>query len=367
MGERSTRFDLKTVSRFQLALAGAACALSLALVPLVPVRAQAQDAATTIPFTISTLETVRTRGYVICAAISPLPGFSQISPEGLWSGFDIDICRAVAAAVFGDPSRVEFRPLSGQSRFAHLDMGEVDLLSRNAPWTMARDTEFGATYVAATFYDGQGFMVPDALGVVSAYELEDITVCVASGSEAELQLEEFFFQNQLAYDTLQYEDREDLALAYRSGQCEAITASASWLQAMRRALPEPSAHEILPERLSKEAYGPVVRSDDAQWAALVQRTIHALVNAEELGVTSANIESMLAARTPAIRRLLGVEGDAGQVFGLRETWMRDVIAAVGNYGEIYNRHFGGGTSAALLRGQNALWVNGGLMFAPPLQ
>ncbi|SDG69317.1 amino acid ABC transporter substrate-binding protein [Pelagibacterium luteolum] len=356
---------LQAKSRSLRILASAALWLTLGLGASGTVHAQDQAAPAAAPFTISTLETVRARGYVTCAATSPLPGFAQISPEGLWSGFDIDVCRAVAAAVFGDPSKVEFRPLSGEGRFAHLAMGEVDLISRNAPWTMSRDTSYGATYVATTFFDGQGFMVPGSLGVVSAFELEDVTVCVAGGSEAEMRMEEFFFQNQLAYDTLVYEDRDDLAIAYRSGRCDAITASASWLQAMRRSLPEPGSHNILPERLSKEAFGPVVRSNDKQWETIVRWTLFALVNAEELGVTSSNIESMLAAQTPAIRRLLGIEGNLGEPLGLRRTWMRDVIAAVGNYGEVYARHFGSGSNAALLRGQNALWINGGLLFAPP--
>jgi general L-amino acid transport system substrate-binding protein len=328
--------------------------------------AQQAEAETIAPFTISMLETVRTRGYVICASTNPLPGFAQVSPEGLWSGFDIDMCRAVAAAIFGDPSRVEFRPLSGQSRFAHLAMGEVDLVVRNSPWTMSRDTQYGVTYVATSFFDGQAFMVPGSLGVVSAYELEDVTICVASNSDAARRLDEFFFFNQLAYEEVLYEDREDLAVAYRSGECDAITASASWLQAIRRTTPDPTSHAILPERLSKEAYGPVVRSDDAQWAAIVRRTLYALINAEEYGVTSVNIESMMSARTPAIRRLLGVEDDVGSALGLRPTWMRDVIGSVGNYGEIYSRHFGAAAGAQLLRGQNALWLNGGLMYAPPV-
>lgn len=327
--------------------------------------AYAQDAATPAPFVISTLDTVRRRGYVICAAANPLPGFAQVSPEGLWSGFDIDLCRALSAAIFGDPSNVEFRPLSGQSRFAHLAMGDVDLVVRNASWTMTRDTQYGVRYVGTAFYDGQAFMVPARLGFVSTYELENLVICVARGSEAEQRIDAFFFQNQLVYDEMVYEDREDLAVAYRSGRCDAITASASWLQAVRRTLPEPASHMILPERLTKEAYGPVVRADDPQWETIVRWTLFALVNAEEHGVTSVNVDSMLAARTPAIRRLLGIQGDFGTPLGLSVTWMQDVIRAVGNYGEIYARHFGTASGAPLLRGQNALWTNGGLLYAPP--
>lgn len=360
---------LQVFSRVMTVMAAAALMLAGPFVG--PQTGYAQDrqgqAAPRTPFTISTLETVRARGYVICAAASPVPGFAQVSPEGLWSGFDIDICRAVAAAVFGDPSQVEFRPLSGQSRFVHLGMGEVDLIVRNGSWTMSRDTQYGANFVATSFFDGQAFMVPTQLGVVSAYDLEDVTICVAANSESARRLDGFFFSNQLAYEELLYEDREDLAVAYRSGRCDAITASASWLQAIRRTMPEPAAHSILPERLSKEAYGPVVRDDDPQWKAIVEWTLYAIINAEEYGVTSVNIESMLSARTPAIRRMLGVEDDVGDALGLTATWMRDVIRSIGNYGEVYSRHFGTATGAPLLRGQNALWTNGGLLYAPPIK
>lgn len=345
------------------ALLGAAVVL-----PLFGAGAMAQQAGENgvAPFTISTLETVRARGYLICAAARPMPGFAQMSPEGLWSGFDVDICRAVASAIFGDPSRVEFRPLSGDSRFAHLGMGDVDLIARNAPWTMSRDTSYGATYAVTAFYDGQAFMVPDRKGVVSAYELEDVTICVTRGSESQGRVRDFFFAEQVTYEELLYEDREDLAVAYRSGRCDAISATASWLHAIRRTMPEPGTHRILPERLSKEPLGPVVRDNDQQWLTIVRWTIYATILAEELGVTSVNIESMLSARTTGIRRLLDIDGDYGTALGLAPTWMRDVIRSVGNYGELYERHFGSANGAPLLRGQNALWTNGGLLFAPPI-
>ncbi len=331
-----------------------------------PVLSQTEGETASPPFSISTLETVRTRGYVICAAARPMPGFAQISPESLWSGFDVDICRAVAAAIFGDPSRVEFRPLSGESRFAHLVQGEVDLVSRTASWTMSRDTNYGITYVGTSFFDGQAFMVSDSVGAVSAYELENLVVCATTGTESLGRMRDFFFAGQVSYEELLYEDREDIAVAYRSGRCDAITGPASWLHAIRRTMPEPGTHRILPERISKEPYGPVVRSGDKQWEDLVRWTLFTVINAEELGVTSVNIDSMLSARTPAIRRLLGVEGDFGAPFGLERTWMRDVIRAVGSYGELYERHFGAANGTPLRRGQNALWTNGGLIFAPPI-
>lgn len=347
-------------------LVRAIIAIALVCGSAMPAMAQPESGTSAAPFSISTLETVRARGYVICAAARPLPGFAQISADSLWSGFDVDLCRAVAAAIFGDPSRVEFRPLSGESRFAHLEQGEVDLVVRNAFWTMTRDTGYGATYVAPAFYDGQAFMISDRVEAVSAYELGDVTVCAPAGSEALMRMRAFFAAEQVDHEELLYEDREDLAVAYRSGRCEAITGSASWLHAIRRTMPEPGIHRILPERLSKEVYGPVVRSGDTQWEDLVRWTLFAIINAEELGVTSVNIDSMLSARTPAIRRLLGVEGDFGQTFGLAPTWMREVIRAVGSYGELYERHFGSGNTTPLRRGQNALWTHGGLIFAPPI-
>ena len=330
-------------------------------------QAEAAPAAETPAFQFSTLDRVRQRGYVICGSTQQAAGFAQRNSDGLWSGFDVDICRAVAAAVFGDPSRVEFRPLSGTSRFAHLQQGDIDLLARNAPWTMQRDTRYGATYVATSFYDGLGFMARGDVEAVSAYELAGVTVCVASDSEDARLVDDFFAQSQSAYEPLFYEDRDDLAVAYRSGRCAVIAGPASWLQAIRRTVPEPARHIILPERLSKTPYGPVVLSADQQWLTIVRWTLFAMINAEELGVTSQNIESLTSARTAGIRLLLGLDGDLGTPLGLSPTWMRDVIRGVGNYGEVYDRHFGSGSSAPLLRGQNGLWTTGGLMFAPPFQ
>lgn len=313
-----------------------------------------------------TLEKVRERGYLICAASDPLPGFAQVDALGFWTGFDVDFCRAVAAAVFGDASRVEFQALSGDSRFAFLQTGEVDLLARNGPWTMRRDIGYGAQYVASAFYDGQAFMVPVSLGVVSAYELDKISVCVLDDERELSNLQEFFFLNQVIYDEVLYEDREDLSVAYRSGLCNAVSAPASWLHAIRRGLPDPAAHRILPERISKESFGPVVRDGDDQWFKIIEWTLFTLINAEELGVSSSNIASLSAAKTIAIRRFLGLEGDFGPPIGLAPTFITDVISQVGNYGEIFERNFGAETGVAMARGQNALWVNGGLLFAPPI-
>ncbi len=344
-----SRFS-KLLLRIAIALAGL-CALALASTG----AAQAQ-----------TLQTVRDRGFLICGATSPLPGFAQQDAEGRWSGFDVDLCRGIAAAVFGDPNLIEFRALRGESRFAPLQTGQVDVLTRNGSWTQRRDTLFGASFVATAFFDGQAFMVPQSLGVVSAFELDEISICVIDGGEELERVQEFFFLNQASYTEVPYEDVADLSVAYRAGLCQAVSASGRQLQAMRRDLPEPANHRILPERISKELLGPAVRAGDDQWFNIVKWTIFALINAEEVGITALNTNSLANARTPAVRRLLGVDGDFGTPLGLRRTFMSDVVRAIGNYAELYDRHFGPQTGAALLRGQNALWSNGGLLYAPPV-
>jgi general L-amino acid transport system substrate-binding protein len=317
--------------------------------------------------TAQTLEAVRERGFLVCGSSGPLAGFSQQDVDGRWSGFDVDMCRALAAAIFGNPDLIEFRSFRGEARFAPLQTGAVDVLMRNGAWTMGRDTRYGARYVTPAFFDGQAFLVPQSMGVVSAYELDNVTICVIDGAGELEGLDEFFFSNQTSYVGVPYEDVADLATAYRAGLCQAISASGRQLQAIRRELPEPNLHRILPERISKEVMGPVVRDGDDQWVKIVRWTVNALINAEEVGVTSLNIDSLSAARTPAVRRILGIEGDFGTELGLRPAFMADAIRAVGNYSELYDRHFGPQTGAAMLRGQNALWGNGGLLYAPPIR
>lgn len=314
-----------------------------------------------------TLAAIRERGHVICASADPLPGFAQPGPDGRWTGFDVDFCRAIAVAVFNDPAKMEFVPLSGDARFAELQTGSIDVIARNAPWTMRRDTGYGVRYVATSFFDGQAFMVPQSLGFVSAYELDNVTICVLDEPETLANLREFFFTTQAAYEEVLYEDREDLQVAYQSGLCNAISAPASWLNAVRRSLPQPATHRILPERISKDAFGPVVRSGDDQWFKIVQWTLFALIDAEEAGVSSRNIESLAAARTHRVRRILGLEGEFGPGIGLDRFFIANVIRTVGNYGEIFARNFGPETGAAVVRGQNALWINGGLLQAPLIE
>ncbi|WIY54093.1 amino acid ABC transporter substrate-binding protein [Devosia sp. YIM 151766] len=318
------------------------------------------------PVAAQTLEAVRERGFLVCGASNPLSGFSQLDADGRWSGFDVDLCRALAAAIFGNPDLIEFRSYRGEARFAPLQTGSVDVLMRNGAWTAGRDTRFGASYVTPTFFDGQAFLVPQSLGVVSAYELDDVSICVVDGFGELQALDDFFFSNQTTFKEVVYEETADLLTAYRAGLCQVISASGRQLQAIRRELSDPALHRILPERISKEVLGPVVREDDDRWFEIVRWTVFALITAEEVGVTSLNIDSLAAARTPAVRRILGLEGDYGSPLGLRATFMTDAIRAVGSYAELYDRHFGSQTGAAMLRGQNALWRNGGLLYAPPI-
>jgi len=341
----------------------AACLLGL-WCSLSPVPALAQQARAEAG---PTLAAVRERGHLICATTDPLPGFAQIAAEGRWTGFDVDFCRAVAVAIFGDAGRMEFLPLSGDSRFAPLQTGAVDLIARNGAWTMRRDTNYDASFVGVSFYDGQAFMVPQALGMVSSYELDEVSVCVLADSDEQINLREFFYETQGVYSEVLYEDREDLAVAYRTGLCDSVSAPASWLNAIRRGLAAPATHRILPERISKGALGPVVRAGDDQWMKIVQWTLFALIDAEEAGVTSLNVEPLTAAKTHRIRRLLGLQGSFGPSLGLSPTFISEVIAAVGNYGEMFERNFGPATGAAMVRGQNALWSNGGLLYAPPIE
>ncbi len=315
----------------------------------------------------STLAAVRARGHLVCASTDPLPGFAQLNADGRWVGFDVDFCRAVATAVFGDPGALEFVSLTGSGRFAQLQNGEIDIIARNAAFTMRRDTGYGVTFLAPLFFDGQAFMVPQSLGVVSAYQLDNLRVCVLDEGDELQALQEFSFINQATYNEVLYEDREDLAVAYGEGRCDTVSAPASWLNAMRRSLPSPQTHTILPERISKSVFGPVVREGDEQWAKIVQWTAYALINAESMGVTSLNIESLSAAKTHRIRRLLGLEGSFGPALGLAPDFMKKVIAAVGNYGELFERNFGASTGADVPRGQNALWLNGGLLYAPNVE
>lgn len=315
-----------------------------------------------------TLDAVRERGFLICASANSLPGFSQKSETGLWSGFDVDFCRAVAAAVLDDPDLVEFRPLQGESRIADLQTGAVDLLARGPSWSLQRDIANRVNVVATSFYDGQAFMVSEASGLVSAFEFGEVSICIIDDADEMAAVDRFFFQSQTNYESVVYEAREDLAVAYAAGLCDAVSAPSRWLHALRHQLPDPTLTRILPERLSKEPFGPVVRAGDDSWANIVRWTFFTLINADELGINSMNLETMLEVNSRPIQRFLGADPKFkfGEPMGLENDWMLKVIRAVGNYEEMYDRNFGPQTGVALPRGQNSLWSEGGLIYAPPL-
>ncbi len=314
-----------------------------------------------------TLQTVKDRGHLICGASEQLLGFAQQSSEGFWSGFDVDLCRAISAAIFGDPDKVEFISYDGLARFAPLQLGDVDVLVRNASWNLRRDSLYQVRYVGTSFFDGQSFLIRKNLGIVSSYELDELSICVIDASEEQSNLVEFSFKNQITYTEILYQDRHDLSLAYEGGLCDAISASSSHLYSMMRNMSEPDEHQILPERISKQPLGPVIKLGDDEWYNLINWVLFALVNGEELGVNSTGATSFDVSKNPAIRRLLGLDADFGKALGLEKEWAKNVISSVGNYKEIYERSFGSQTGLALPRGQNALWTNGGLLFAPPIR
>jgi len=316
----------------------------------------------------SRLDLVQDRGTLICAGRTDLAGFGFLNADGDNAGFDVDLCRAVAAAVIGDGNAMELIPITASERGPTIQAGEVDLLSRNVTWTSTRDAQWG-NYTTTMFYDGQGFMVPTATGITTALDLDGATVCVTSGTTTELNLADFFRQHGMALETVVFEDTASVYSAYESGRCDATTSDKSQLAAVRSGFADPAAHGILPETISKEPLTPVVAHGDDQWFDVVKTVMSVLINAEELGVTAANVDAMQSSDNVVIRRMLGAEGEFGQSdLGLSATFAVDVIKAVGNYGEIYNRYMGpNGEAFTLPRGQNELWNNGGLIYSPPLR
>jgi general L-amino acid transport system substrate-binding protein len=316
----------------------------------------------------ATLDDVKAKGHVQCGVSQGLPGFSNPDDEGNWSGIDVDVCRAVAAAVFGDANAVKFTPLSAKERFTALQSGEVDVLSRNTTWTATRDTALGLDFVGVTYYDGQGFMVRKELGVTSALGLDGATVCVNAGTTTELNLADYFRANSMEFVPVVFEKADEEVAAYDSGRCDAWTTDASGLAANRTKLANPDDHVILPEIISKEPLGPVVRHGDSQWGDIVRWALYAMLEAEEYGVNSGNVDDMKANSTdPTVRRLLGAEGEMGQSLGLPNEWGYNIIKQVGNYGESFERNLGAGTPLRLERGLNALWKDGGLQYAMPIR
>ena len=316
----------------------------------------------------STLESVQDRGTLNCGVTTGLAGFSAPNASGEWEGFDVGICRAVAAAVLGDPTAVNFVPTTGQTRFTALASGEIDLLARNTTWTFSRDADLGFTFAGVNYYDGQGFMVPRALGVSSAQELDGATVCIQTGTTTELNLADYFRTNNISYEPVPIETNAEAQQQYLAGACDVYTTDASGLAATRASFENPGDHVILPEIISKEPLGPLVRQGDDQWADIVRWTLNALIAAEEYGVTSANVEELAAGTdNPEINRILGTEEALGEMIGLEPDWAANAIASVGNYGELFEQNIGEATPIGLARGLNAQWTEGGLMYAPPFR
>ena len=315
----------------------------------------------------NTLKTVKNRGAVVCGVSQGLPGFSNPDNQGSWTGMDVDVCRALAAAIFGNPAAVKYTALSAKERITALQSGEVDLLARNTTWSMHRDTALGVDFAAVNYYDGQGFMVCKELGVRSAKELDGATLCTNQGTTTELNAADYFRANGMKYDMVAFEKADEAIAAYNTGRCDAYTTDHSALYAQRLKLTDPKAHMVLPEIISKEPLSPVVRQGDDVWADIVQWSHYATVAAEELGVTSKNIDSLKGSKNPSIRRLLGLDGTFGDNLGIRQDWAYQIIRHVGNYGEIFERNVGVNTPLGIKRGLNALWTKGGLQYAPPIR
>jgi general L-amino acid transport system substrate-binding protein len=315
----------------------------------------------------ATLNRVKQKGFLVCGSNPALPGFGMPDAQGNWTGFDIDYCRAFAAAIFNDPTKVRFIPLAGKDRFTALQAGEVDVLVRNSTWTMSRDTQLGLDFPAVNYYDGQGFMVRKKLGVSSAKELNGATICTQQGTTTELNLADFFRSNTIKYEVVAFATADETFKAYTSGRCDAFTTDGSALFAERLRASNPDEHVVLPEIISKEPFGLVVRHGDNQWGDLVRWVHFAMLNAEELGVTKANVDQMTKSDNPEIKRLLGTEGKFGEATGLTNDWGVRIVKHMGNYGEIFERNIGEGSPLKIKRGLNALWNKGGLQYGIPIR
>jgi general L-amino acid transport system substrate-binding protein len=314
-----------------------------------------------------TLKEVKARGALICGVNEGLPGFSSVDDRGAWSGFDVDFCRAVAAAIFGDPNKVRLVPLTADARFQALKDGKIDLLSRNSTWTMGRETEFGLTFVGVTYYDGQGFLVPRAIRINSALELDGAKVCVQSGTTTIDNLADYFSSNHMNLQEVVSSSTDESIKNYEAGLCSVLTSDLSQLYALRLRLAKPHDHVILPDVISKEPLGPVVRDSDLQWIEIVRWVYFAMVNGEELGVSSKTIGQALQSQKPEVMRLVGTTGNFGEEIGLTNDWAANIIRSVGNYGEVFDRNLGAKSPLAIPRGLNQLWTAGGIQYAPPIR
>ncbi len=316
----------------------------------------------------ATLDAVKEKGFIQCGVNTGLPGFANPDNTGAWVGFDVDYCKAVAAAVFGDVTKVKYTPLTAKDRFTALQSGEVDLLARNTTWTISRDTSLGLTFAGVNYYDGQGFMVKSSLGVTAAADLGGASVCVQSGTTTELNLADYFSANNMEFTPVVFEKSEEVNAAYESGRCDVFTTDQSGLYAFRLTFQNPDEHVVLPEIISKEPLGPLVKQGDFQCLNIVKWTHFALLEAEEYGITQANVEEMKASENPTIKRILGSDDSKlGEGLGLTNDWVVNIIKGVGNYGEIFERNIGEGSPMKIARGLNAQWADGGLQYAPPIR
>jgi general L-amino acid transport system substrate-binding protein len=314
------------------------------------------------------LDAVKARGQLICGVSTGVTGFAQADSQGKWTGLDVDTCRAVAAALFGEADKVKFVPTTAQQRFTALQSGEVDMLARTTTWTLTRDTALGFDFTGVNYYDGQGFMVNKKLGVKSAKELNGATVCVQPGTTTELNLADYFRANKMTFKPVVIEKVEEVRAAFFAGRCDVFTTDASGLYSTRAAnAPNPDDYVILPEIISKEPLGPVVRHGDNQFADIVRWALFAQLEAEEYGITSKNVDDMLKSENPTIKRILGVTPGMGKALGVDEKWVYTIVKQVGNYGEMFERNVGMGSPLKIARGQNALWTQGGLQYAPPIR
>jgi general L-amino acid transport system substrate-binding protein len=327
----------------------------------------ALGATGTVALADSTLEKVKQRGVIVCGVHEGLPGFGLPDEKGNWSGLDVDFCRAYAAAIFSDPAKVKFRPLNAKDRFTALQSGEVDVLTRNTTWTMSRETTLGFLFASPNYYDGQGFIVRKKLNVTSATQLDGATVCVGQGTTTELNLADYFRSHNIKYEPVAFADADEVVKAYDAGRCDVYTDDATGLYGERIKMAVPDDNVILPEIISKEPLAPAVRQGDDKWFNIVRWSGYAMVQAEELGVTSKNADEMLKSTNPEIKRLLGVEGDFGKSLGLNNDWAYQIIKNVGNYGERFEADLGDGSQLKIKRGLNELWTKGGLQYSPPIR
>ena len=314
-----------------------------------------------------TLKTVKDRGMLSCGVTQGLPGFSAPDDKGNWVGFDVDLCRGIAAAIFNDATKVKYVPLSAKDRFTALQSGEIDVLSRNTTWTLSRDASLGVNFAGINYYDGQGFLVRKSLKVNSALELNSASICLQTGTTNEQNVADYFKGNNMKYEVIAFSTADETIKAYESGRCDVFTADLSQLYAERLKLTVPADHAVLPEVISKEPLGPLVRHGDDQWLDVVRWTLFAMVNAEELGITQKNVDDQAKSDKPELKRIFGTDGNLGETLGLTKDWFALIIKATGNYGEVFDRNVGAGSKLGISRGLNQLWNKGGIQYAPPIR